>query len=144
MPLGPSTPEWATLRGALIDLSESSGGDLACVLDASGNLWCASHTIEPHQQSWAMETVRHASHEPHAPIARGVHLGRRISYADRPSYLRSFAGTYVLLVSLVEPIDELRLHRAVDAALPQIERLTLALPPTDGPHTHARVVSGKG
>ncbi len=143
MLFGPSVPEWAALRQALRDAADAVESDLACVLDAPGNLWCASHPIDEAQQHWAMETVKEARHALHPQTPRGAHLGRRVSRDGRAAYLRSFSGTYVLLVALTEPVDEVGLHRVVDAALPEIERLTLALPPPDGPEARASAALGK-
>lgn len=144
MPLGPTVPEWSALRQALSEVANATRSEMACVLDATGDLWCASHPIDEPRQQWAMQTVRDAFHAPHPQIARGGHLGRRVSHGDRPAYLRSFAGTYVLLVALAEPVDEVGLHRVVDAALPEVERLTLALPPPDGPQARASAALAKG
>ena len=144
MPLGPSVPEWAALRDALRGVEDATRSEMACVLDAKGNLWCASHVIDEPRQQWAMETVRGALHALHPQVPRGGHLGGRVSHDDRPAYLRSFAGTYMLLVALVEPVDEVGLHRVVDAALPEIERLTLSLPPPDGPESRASAALAKG
>ncbi len=72
--------------------------------------------------------------------------GRPLHHAVRSSdfgYLaHSFAGIYLVVLVYDAPFDELLAERAVNDALPRIERLVLALPPLDpAPSPNANVIS---
>jgi hypothetical protein len=73
-----------------------------------------------------------------AIISKGKHL-RQIE-REGPHYLASSFGIYILVVVFDAPFDELRAERAAQEALPQIERLVLALPP----HNPEPPVAGAG
>jgi hypothetical protein len=64
-------------------------------------------------------------------LRRGGHLARVVPGPDLCAFARSFASIYVLIVVHSGSFDEARTERAVDDALPRIERLVLALPPLD-------------
>jgi hypothetical protein len=73
-------------------------------------------------------------------LRKGGHLSRVVESAEVPdvprvhAYARSFATIYVLVVVYDAPLDDIRAERAVRAvedALPRIERFVLALPPLD-------------
>ena len=69
------------------------------------------------------------------PVLISLHKGGHLHHAERGDdfgfVARSFAGIYVLIVVFDAPFDELRVERAVQHALPTIERLVMALPPLD-------------
>jgi hypothetical protein len=48
-------------------------------------------------------------------------------------YLRSFASVYVLVLTFEDAARLFRAREAISNALPEIESLTVALPPPDGP-----------
>jgi hypothetical protein len=80
------------------------------------------------------------------PVLDDLRKGRHLHHLVRDSrmaYLaHSFAGIYVLILVFDGPFDELRAERAVIDALPQIERLVLAIPPFDPePAPMAKVIS---
>lgn len=60
-----------------------------------------------------------------------------------PHIAKSFASIYVLVAWFDAPFEELEARALVDAALPNIERLTLALPPTDGPNVTSGAAKGR-
>ena len=62
-------------------------------------------------------------------LGAGGHIDRVFSY----SYIRSFAGVYVLLLRFHGSFDSQLVRDLVSKALKSIELLTLALPPPDGP-----------
>jgi hypothetical protein len=73
-----------------------------------------------------------------ATLNRGGHLHHVVREPDFGYVARSFASIYVLLLVYGEPFDELRAEREINASLPAIERLILALPPLDpGPRAGA-------
>ncbi len=80
-----------------------------------------------------------------ATLHKGGHL-RHVVRGDELGYVaHSFAGIYLLLVVFSAAFDELRAERAINDALPRIERLVLALPPLDPkPAPIAGVVALRG
>ena len=64
-------------------------------------------------------------------LHKGGHLHHAVRADDFGYVARSFAAIYVLIVVYEAPFDELRAERAIQHALPQIERLVMALPPLD-------------
>ncbi len=64
-------------------------------------------------------------------MRRGGHLAHTVREADLGVLVRSFASIYLLVLAFDGTFDELRAERAVEDALPRIERLVLALPPLD-------------
>jgi hypothetical protein len=64
-------------------------------------------------------------------LRKGGHLSRVVESPAVSAYARSFASIYVLVLVYDATFDEARAERAVDDALPRIERFVLALPPLD-------------
>jgi hypothetical protein len=60
-----------------------------------------------------------------------AHTERGNGPDDVGIFTRSFASIYLLVLVFEGPFDELRAERAVEDALPRVERLVLALPPLD-------------
>lgn len=65
----------------------------------------------------------------------GLAGGKALSIGERdgtpPFVARSFATIYVLVLVFDAPFDELRVERALQARMPIVERLVVALPPLD-------------
>jgi len=64
-------------------------------------------------------------------LRKGRPLRETVRYADFGYVAHSFAAIYILVLVFESPFDELRAERALNDALPRIERLVLALPPLD-------------
>ncbi|AUX46578.1 uncharacterized protein SOCE26_080840 [Sorangium cellulosum] len=72
--------------------------------------------------------------------SEGSAHGRFIGQDDQVGvYARSFANIYRVILAYPGPFSELQAEGAVQQALPQIERLVLALPPID-PHPGAKIL----
>jgi hypothetical protein len=64
-------------------------------------------------------------------LRKGGHLAEVIRAPEFSALLRSFASIYVLVLVFDGSFDEVRAERAIEDALPRIERLVVALPPLD-------------
>jgi hypothetical protein len=64
-------------------------------------------------------------------LRKGGHVAEVIHGTGIVALVRSFAAIYLLVVVYEGPFDEVRAERAVEDALPRIERFVLALPPLD-------------
>lgn len=64
-------------------------------------------------------------------LHRGEHLHESVRAPELSYVVRSFATIYMLVLVFERPFDEIRAERAVTHTLPTIERLVLALPPTE-------------
>jgi hypothetical protein len=64
-------------------------------------------------------------------LHKGEHLHEAVRAPELSYVVRSFATIYMLVLVFERPFDELRAERSVAHALPTIERLVLALPPTE-------------
>jgi hypothetical protein len=74
-------------------------------------------------------------------LHKGGHLYHTEAFPDFAYVAHSFAAIYVLVLAYGSAPDEVRAHRAVQLALPTIERLVLALPPHDPPPNLAGVIA---
>lgn len=77
----------------------------------------------------ALAAVRALPHV--ANLHKGEHLHESVRAEELSYVVRSFATIYMLVLVFEAPFDELRAERSVAHALPTIERLVLALPPTE-------------
>jgi hypothetical protein len=64
-------------------------------------------------------------------LRKGGHVAHTVRDKDLGVFVRSFASIYLLVLVYEATFNELRAERAVEDALPRIERLVLALPPLD-------------
>jgi hypothetical protein len=64
-------------------------------------------------------------------LHKGEHLHETVRAPELSYVVKSFATIYMLLLVFERPFDELRAERSVAHALPTIQRLVLALPPTE-------------
>jgi len=77
----------------------------------------------------ALGAVRALPHV--ANLHKGEHLHESVRAPELSYVVRSFATIYMLLLVFDRPFDELRAERSIAHALPTIERLVLALPPSE-------------
>ena len=69
----------------------------------------------------------------HSATNRAAAVAAAVPRSCGYAYVRSFANIYVVMVRYSAPFELPAARAAVGAHLPEIERLTLALPPPDGP-----------
>jgi hypothetical protein len=131
MPLGPHVPAWVALQGELRLLVTRTSSDDAWVLDAWGNVWCATRPVLE-DQARIIKAVLAELEALKPPLQRGGRLDRVLGGAAACSYARSFATVYVLVVSFPGPVPKFVARQAIATALPRIEALTISLPPPDG------------
>lgn len=149
----------AMLNEALGELVEMLGASHALVLDQSELVWGAFHPFAV-PEARVLEDAQRFYLRDVAPRSAALKRGKRLyvcepSFEERrrdgavtdvtpPHFAKSFANIYVLVVWFDAPFEELEARDLVDAALPRIERLTLALPPPDGPHLTSGVGRKRG
>ena len=130
--LGPTNAAWAKLHEVLSQLAHASGGDFAFVVDEGNGLWC----VAPSSTDADRKADRFYANEIHPrmhDLRHGVPLDIAKTEGDDRYVAISFASIYVVVVwfdrDFVPPLVRARVRRA----LPEIEALTLALPPPTGP-----------
>lgn len=144
MVLGPGHPTWRALHEKLATLAGVSDSAFAFVLDEGNGLWCvavpgeASHGSTPTQDKaaerfYAAEIVPRMS-----SMRRGVAFVVVKTGGEDRYVAVSFAAIYVVVLWFEKDLSErdvsnIRVH--LRHALPEIERLTLLLPPSGGPGT---------
>lgn len=120
-------------------LARQCGASCAFVIDTTGQAYGAS---EPLPDDWATlaeavgPLVVAATRE--HPLRRGGHLHLVRSVEPPFAAAESFAGVYMLMALFEAPFDGAMVSAVVRHALPEIEALTVALPPPD-PTREARV-----
>jgi hypothetical protein len=135
MTLGPSNPAWRRLLQALEKLANDTGA--AFVVDEGNGLWCTAVTgTRPIGGSYT-ELADRFYRNVIAPRARDLQRGGRIEAVkvdgDDRYVALSFAGIYVLVLCFVAAFDVFGARAKMRAALPEIERLVMMLPPSGGP-----------
>lgn len=102
------------------------------MFDAWGLVWCYGTFPgdAPQQALFAQMTA--VLEGLNTPLQQGGKLNKWFIDFAPPVYCRSFASVYVLAVWTSPDTDEFSLLKAVRVALPNIETLTVALPPPDG------------
>ena len=134
MPLGPGVPQWRALADRLAGLAGAAHAANALIGDSSGALYCRAYAVDV---TMAL------------PLVKRIGRGRIRGYAEwherdpdgtesdpRPCVARWFEGLYfVVLLFDDDDADIEAANRAIRDALPEIARLTVALPPPDGPDT---------
>jgi hypothetical protein len=154
-PLVPDNPVWRQLYGALAGLAWSCGAAFAFVIDGGKGLWCIAPAALADSEP-TIGTLRRIAHEGDAidrfhtvemvPRIAGMRRGRRLDVAKFDGEDRYVATSFATIYALVVWLERVRdpLGPAVDPALvpgivrralPKIEALTLALPPSGGPGT---------
>jgi hypothetical protein len=158
VPLDFHDPAWRKLHDALASLVAESGGEFAFVIDVGNLLWCIAlaesdlgvnggvagaalrvmraHRLRDFTKSENRAPDRFYQSEM-VPRLTAMRRGTRLNVektegADR--YLAiSFAGIYVLVVWFEEEFPPSAARALIRRALPEIEALTLTLPPSGGP-----------
>ncbi len=139
MHFGPSNPTWAKLYGALASLAGVCRGEFAFVLDVGNGLWCVglpdtrpttdtAHEDRAADRFYANEVVPRA-----ATMRRGARIELEKVEGDDRYVALSFAAIYFLVVWFEDAFEPAIARRRIRRALPEIERLTLALPAPGGP-----------
>lgn len=126
-------PTWTALRGRLAELARATRAHNAYIFDARATLVCSAHTLERGASSRATEIVEAALATVTPPLRRGGRLDRVVPRRLGHGYVRFFAAIYVLLLRFSGDFDANDVRAGVAATLPEIERLTLGLPPAGGP-----------
>ncbi len=142
--LGPHVAEWTALQKRLQALRLATDAHLVAVISTGNVLWCASRT-EADVDTYADQFYRASIAPRRVDLKRGARLDvvQRVA-DDAVQVARSFAGIYVLVLwfkvktsaivasrFVFEGFDEASVRNAITKALPQIEALTLSLPPPD-------------
>jgi hypothetical protein len=139
MSLGPGHPVWTQLYLALAHLAEVCGGTFAFVLDEGNGLWCVGLRGRPPTTATAREDAAadRFYRAEIAPRARSMRRASRLEVAREVGNERyvgiSFAGIYAVVVWFETDFDVSLVRAMIRRALPEIEALTLALPPSGGP-----------
>jgi len=142
VPLGPENAQWTALQRALGALCNEAGASHVAIFDESCLMWCAyfagsessEATAERLERDGMTLFTRHIAPQKER-MRRGarVHVCRCDPAESELYVLESFAGIYVLALWFSDTFPELSALAKVRRALPDIEALTLALPPPDGP-----------
>jgi hypothetical protein len=141
--IGPSHPVWSKLYDALTHVAEECGGTFAFVLDEGNGLWCVgipgreptTMTTEQNRAAdrfYAKEVVPRMS-----SMRRGAPLTIVSTDGDDRYLAVTFAGIYAVVVWFEAEFAPTLVRARLRRALPEIERLTLALPPSGGPGADA-------
>jgi len=143
--IGPSHPVWSRLYNTLAQLAEECGGSFAFVLDEGNGLWCVG--IPGREPTTFTNDQNEAADRFYAkeivPRMSSMRRGQPLTIAspafegdDR--YLGvTFAGIYAVVVWFDGEFAPAIVRARVRRALPEIEKLTLALPPSGGPGADA-------
>lgn len=136
MPLGPSNHAWRRLSELLGQLAVETRAGVAFVVDEGNGLWCTVGGTELTGQSYS-EIADRFYRDVIAPRASDLRRGGRIDAVkvdgDDRYIATSFAGIYVLVIWFAGSFDPFGARAKMRAALPEIERLVVALPPGGGP-----------
>jgi hypothetical protein len=139
--LGPGHPVWTKLYIALARLAGACGGPFAFVIDEGNGLWCvgihgSSPTAATEPEDLAADRFYQAEMVPRmAAMRKGMHLDVVKTEGDDRYAALSFASIYALVVWFEGTFDASLVRARLRRALPEIEALTLALPPSGGPGT---------
>lgn len=137
MALGVHDPTWRALAERLGALCTRAGAENAVVADAWNDLWCRATTLAGDQQPLAFHLLDWSLSSATKPLPKGGRVDLANTETDPYFAARSFAGVYVLIVWFAAPFDVSTVRGLMRHALPDIERLTCALPPPDGPDRDA-------
>jgi hypothetical protein len=139
MALGPADATWAALYDALAALAKGCGGAFAFVIDEGNGLWCvglpdvAPTTMTSGENAAADRFYRAEIVERASALRKGGKLDiAKTDGEDRYAAI-SFAGIYAVVVWFDDAFGPALVKARIRRALPNIERLTLSLPPSGGP-----------
>jgi hypothetical protein len=137
--LGPGHPVWTKLYVALASLAKACGGGFAFVIDEGNGLWCVgirdvAPTASTPNEDLAADRFFRAEVEPRMPTMRqGVRFEAYSVEGEDRYAAQSFAGIYAVVVWFDVSFEPALVRARIRRALAEIEALTLALPPSDGP-----------
>jgi hypothetical protein len=137
--LGPDNPAWKKLYGALAKLAAECGGAFAFVIDAGNGLWCvglanSGPTTVTMPEDRAADRFYQSEMVPRlTAMRRGSRLDVAKTDGEDRYVALSFAGIYAAVVWFDGAFDPSVVRARIRRALPEIEALTMALPPSDGP-----------
>jgi hypothetical protein len=136
---GDSAAIWLKLHDALVRLAWLSDGLFAFVVDAGGCVWCLARrdSVPTVSTSYEYSAADRFYKTEIVPRCSDMRRAKRIDVAklegDDLYLATSFAGLYALVVWFGDPVDPVPVRARMERMLPQIETLTLALPPLGGP-----------
>jgi len=136
MQFGPGLRQWDELGRSLDRLVKATGASFAVVMDESNDLWCWSRGLDREDEAPFLLLDRALS-ATDVPLRRGG----RIDTLKSDFAARSFAAIYLLILSFDRLGEPFQIRKEIAEALPEIEALTLALPPPDGPDATAGVAA---
>ncbi len=139
VPLGPDNPAWRELYGALARLAAECGGSFAFVIDEGNGLWCVG-LANSGPTTVTMPEDRAAARfyqSEMVPRLRAMRRGTPFDVAkvdgDDRYVGASFAGIYAVVVCFDGAFAPALVRARIRRAVPEIEALTLGLPPSGGP-----------
>lgn len=141
MALGPDDPTWTKLYVALASLAAACGGTFAFVIDEGNGLWCvgladSGPTTSTTHEDRAADRFYQSEMVPRlAGLRRGARMVVAKVDGDDRYVAMSFAGIYAVVVWLDRAFEPALVRARIRRALPEIESLTLSLPPSGGPGT---------
>jgi hypothetical protein len=137
--LGPDDPTWSKLYVALASLAASCGGTFAFVIDVGNCLWCVGlvdagpTTSTSHEDRAADRFYREEMVPRLTRLRRGSPMVVVKVDGDDRYVAKSFAGIYAVVVWFDRAFEAALVRVRIRRALPEIEALTLSLPPSGGP-----------
>ena len=137
------THEQQELAGALHQLCMDSGASNAFVFDAWGLIWAYATRPEGTVRERLFAQLKRILEGVEPRLHRGGKLDRLIDDPKSPMFCVSFSSAYVLGLWVGEGANDFQMRRAVKAALPRIEAMTLALPPPDGSDPSSGAMHGR-
>ncbi len=135
-----SHPGRRALNAALDRLAQRSGARAASVVDEGFAVWgegYASHTMGSPLAEKVDRFYRTEIEPRISEMRRGISIGMQNVAGPDYYVAKSFASLYVAVVWFGGPFTVAPAHDVLSAALPEIEALTLALPPWDGPDANS-------
>ena len=139
MRLGPDHPTWKLLYEALAGLAARCGASFSFVLDEGNGLWCVGiPNVTPTTATSGEDRAADRFYRDEiVPRAASLRRGVPIDLANvegKDRYVaRSFAGIYAVVVWFDDDFEPDLVRARIRRAIPEIQALTLALPPSGGP-----------
>lgn len=131
-----SHPGWRALNDALVRLATKSHALSATVMDEGYAVWSEANAEGVIREPLVDQVERfyRVEIEPRIPEMRHGATVSMHSLTGPDFYIaQSFASLYVVIVWFGAAFDVFSATEALRAALPEIEAITLSLPPWDGP-----------
>jgi hypothetical protein len=141
--LGPDNPTWKKLYETLAALALACRAPFAFVIDRGNGLWCVGladsgpTTSTTHEDRAADRFFESEMASRPGEMRRRSRLDVAKVDGDDRYVAVSFAEIYVLVVWFDRAFETALIRARIRRALPEIEALTLALPPSDDPGSDA-------